>query len=77
MMASDDNTAYELAYELESMNQARRDLDEDMTEEALAQMAEQPAGRCCTVVCGEGGTEACSASWRAALWKHGTGPPLS
>jgi single-stranded-DNA-specific exonuclease len=36
------------------MNQARRDLDEDMTEEALAQMAEQPAGRCCTVVCGEG-----------------------
>ena len=54
LMASDDNTAYELAYELESMNQARRDLDEDMTEEALAQMAEQPAGRCCTVVCGEG-----------------------
>ena len=54
LMASDDNTAYELAYELESMNQARRDLDEDMTEEALAQMAEQPAGRCCTIVCGEG-----------------------
>ena len=54
LMASDDNTAYELAYELETMNQARRDLDEDMTEEALAQMAEQPAGRCCTVVCGEG-----------------------
>jgi single-stranded-DNA-specific exonuclease len=54
LMASDDNSAYELAYELESMNQARRDLDEDMTEEALAQMAEQPAGRCCTVVCGEG-----------------------
>lgn len=54
LMASDDNTAYELAHELESMNQDRRDLDEEMTEEALAQMAEQPAGRCCTVVCGEG-----------------------
>ena len=72
LMASDDNTAYELAYELESMNQARRDLDEDMTEEALAQMAEQPAGRCCTVVCGEGGTVGCWASWPAAWSKRVT-----
>ena len=30
-----------------------------MTEEALAQMAEQPAGRCCTVVCGEGWAPRC------------------
>ena len=53
LMASDDNTAYELAYELESMNQARRDLDEDMTEEALAQMAEQ-ARALLHPSCGEG-----------------------
>ena len=68
LMASDDNTAYELAYELESMNQARRDLDEDMTEEALAPMAEQPPAVAAPWCVAKGGTEACSASWQAVLW---------
>ena len=54
LMETDEGGALELASQLETMNQARRDLDEDLTEEALAQMAEQPAGRCCTVVTGEG-----------------------
>jgi len=54
LMETDESGALELASQLETMNQTRRDLDEDLTEEAIAQMAEQPAGRCCTVVTGEG-----------------------
>jgi single-stranded-DNA-specific exonuclease len=54
LMVTDESGALELASQLETMNQARRDLDEDLTEEALAQMAEQPPNRCCTVVTGEG-----------------------
>lgn len=54
LMETDEGVALEYASQLETMNQARRDLDEDLTEEALAQMAEQPAGRSCTVVTGEG-----------------------
>ena len=54
LMETDEGGALELASQLETMNQARRDLDEDLTEEALAQMAEQPPKRCCTVVTGEG-----------------------
>ena len=54
LMETDESGALELASQLETMNQARRDLDEDLTEEALAQMAEQPPKRCCTVVTGEG-----------------------
>jgi single-stranded-DNA-specific exonuclease len=54
LMENDEGGALELASQLETMNQARRDLDEDLTEEALAQMAEQPSMRCCTVVTGEG-----------------------
>lgn len=54
LMETDESGALEYAGQLEAMNQARRDLDEDLTEEALAQMAEQPAGRICTVVTGEG-----------------------
>ena len=54
LMETDESGALELASQLETMNQARRDLDEDLTEEALAQMAEQLPKRCCTVVTGEG-----------------------
>ena len=54
LMANDEGGALELANQLETMNQARRDLDEDLTEEAISQMAEQPPGRSCTIVTGEG-----------------------
>ncbi|HHZ97895.1 MAG TPA: single-stranded-DNA-specific exonuclease RecJ [Flavobacteriales bacterium] len=54
LMANDESEALLLANQLETMNQARRDLDEDLTEEAIAQMAEQPPGRACTIVTGEG-----------------------
>jgi single-stranded-DNA-specific exonuclease len=54
LMENDEGGALELASQLETMNQARRDLDEDLTEEAIAQMAEQPLNRCCTIVTGEG-----------------------
>jgi single-stranded-DNA-specific exonuclease len=54
LMANDEGGALELANQLETMNQARRDLDEDLTEEAISQMVEQPPGRSCTLVTGEG-----------------------
>ena len=54
LMANDEGGALELANQLETMNQARREIDEDLTEEAIAQMAEQPPGRSCTIVTGEG-----------------------
>ena len=54
LMETDEGVALEYASQLETMNQARRDLDEDLTEEALAQMVEQYAGRGYTVVTGEG-----------------------
>ena len=54
LMANDEGGALELANHLETMNQARRDLDEDLTEEAISQMVEQPPGRSCTLVTGEG-----------------------
>ena len=54
LMANDEGGALELANHLETLNQARRDLDEDLTEEAISQMVEQPPGRSCTLVTGEG-----------------------
>ena len=54
LMANDEGSALELASQLETMNQARRDIDEDLTVEAIALMVEQPPGRSCTIVHGEG-----------------------